>query len=130
MQENKSFAELSQGKFTIADVFEVSLSYLDTDEELKNYTGISSNSGFSCDAISYAISELLELLGYPDEKRYNIPGDTLKVQEQLEIFVQEGLINMGLYFETLNAFEDVENPQQARSIWFAWCKMMAEEQGV
>ena len=127
MKQNKSFAEISQGKFTIADVFEVSLSYLDTDEELKNYTGISPNSKFSCDAISYAISELL---GYPDEKRYKIPGDVVEVQEQLEIFIREGLISMGLDTEAFDAFEDVQNSQQARSIWLTWCQMMAEEQCV
>lgn len=122
MQQNKYFAELSQGKFTIADVFEVSLSYLD------NYDSDTETTEYSCNAVFFGIYSLLGYDTFSERRQCsaNIHWNVHKMNQVIE----EGLTQMGLDTESGTAFLDVENPQQARSIWLAWCQMMAEEQGV
>ena len=125
MQENKSFAELSQGKFTIADVFCKAQHYLsDEDPEVVRW-----QSQYSCDTIRSAI---YDLLGYPEDSRYGCPWQERDKVEELEKIIRVGIAEMGLNPHGISEYSDLEDKekQQARSIWLAWCQMMAEEQGV
>lgn len=74
---------------------------------------------YSCDTLRDAIQKT-----YPDASNVE--------QEALRWRIKDGMVELGLDPESLNAFEDIPQGverQGARYSWLKFCAMLAEEQG-